>query len=72
VDFTEDGLAVFKFSLIAPLVNGSYPGPANRHFEEASAKFCDVPGIGERNFFPVHPQELACPLPQARASRTLP
>ena len=52
MDFTEDELAVFKFSVIAPLVNGSYPGPATRYFEEAAVKLYSVPGAGEQNFSP--------------------
>jgi putative transposase len=45
-------LALFRFSLIAPLVNGSLEGSAQDYLETTCAKTYDVPGYGRRQFSP--------------------
>lgn len=45
-------LALFRFSLIAPLVNGSLEGSVQEYLETACAKTYDVPGLGRRQFAP--------------------
>lgn len=47
---TRTELALFRFSLIAPLVNGSFNGPAKEYFERVSSKTYNVPGYGPREF----------------------
>ena len=49
---SDDEIAVFKFSVIAPVVTGVYQGPAARYFEEVSSTALDVPGVGKRTFSP--------------------
>lgn len=45
-------LALFRFSLIAPLVNGSLEGSVQEYLETTCAKTYDVPGHGRRQFAP--------------------
>jgi len=52
VDRVKEELAMFKFSVIAPIVNGTYKGPATEYFAEAAACEFDVPGAGKRRFMP--------------------
>lgn len=47
---TRTKLALFRFSLIAPLVNGSTDRTAREYLEEICAKPYDVPGFGQREF----------------------
>ncbi|MGI6036171.1 MAG: DDE-type integrase/transposase/recombinase [Limnochordia bacterium] len=51
-DKTRTELALFRFSLIAPLVSGTLQGSAKEYIEEACAKRYDVPGLGQREFSP--------------------
>jgi len=51
-DKTRTELALFKFSLIAPLVNGSTEGSVKDYVERVCAKKYDVPGLGQREFSP--------------------
>jgi len=46
VDRVKEELAMFKFSVIAPIMNGTYKGPATEYFAEAAACEFDVPGAG--------------------------
>ncbi len=43
-------LALFRFSLIAPLVNGSLETPVGEYLDQACSKTYDVPGLGKREF----------------------
>lgn len=45
-------LALFRFSLIAPLVNGSLDTPVHEYLEAVCAKSYDAPGLGSREFSP--------------------
>jgi len=45
-------LALFRFSLIAPIVNGSLEGSVQEYLETTCAKTYDVPGHGRRQFSP--------------------
>lgn len=45
-------VALFRFSLIAPLVNGSLEGTVQDYVETVCAKTYDVPGVGQRQFSP--------------------
>ena len=47
---TKTELALFRFSLIAPLVNGSCEKSQKEYLEEICAKRYDVPGLGYREF----------------------
>ena len=47
---TKTELALFRFSLIAPLVNGSCEKSQKEYLEEICAKRYDVPGLGNREF----------------------
>lgn len=51
-DKIKDELALFKFSVIAPILNGQYAGPATDYFLEAATCEFDVPGMGKRRFTP--------------------
>ncbi len=45
-------LALFRFSLIAPLVNGSLETSVQEYLDAVCAKAYDVPGLGRREFSP--------------------
>lgn len=45
-------LALFRYSLIAPLVNGSLETSVGEYLEVACARTYDVPGLGKRQFSP--------------------
>lgn len=51
-DKQRQELALFRFSLIAPLVNGSLDTSVKEYLETVSAKTYDVPGLGKREFSP--------------------
>lgn len=51
-DKQRQELALFRFSLIAPLVNGSLDTSVTEYLEKTSAKTYDVPGLGKREFSP--------------------
>ena len=51
-DKTRQRLAIFRFSLIAPLVNGTAGKPAKQYLEEVCSREYDVPGLGVREFSP--------------------
>ena len=51
-DKTKQELALFRFSLIAPLVNGTAGRPAKEYIEEVCSRRYDVPGLGVREFSP--------------------
>ena len=49
---TRNDLAIFRFSLIAPLTNGTLQKPMREYLEEICAKKYEVPGLGLREFSP--------------------
>jgi transposase InsO family protein len=49
---TRNELALFRFSLIAPLVNGTANSPAKDYLEEVCSKPFQVPGTGLRELSP--------------------
>ncbi|MBO8129868.1 MAG: DDE-type integrase/transposase/recombinase [Peptococcaceae bacterium] len=48
----REDLALFRFSLIAPLVRGTTEKSIKEYLEEVCAKTYDVPGLGLREFSP--------------------
>jgi transposase InsO family protein len=48
----QDEAALFRFSLIAPLINGFVTGSIREYLEKICAKAHFIPGIGLRNFSP--------------------
>ncbi len=51
-DDTRSELALFKFSIIAPLVTGQIEGSQQKYLEQVASKTYTVPGIGEKEFSP--------------------
>lgn len=49
---TRDELALFKFSIIAPIINGTARCSLKDYIEDVSAKKHNVPGYGLREFSP--------------------
>lgn len=45
-------LAIFRFSIIAPVINGLAGKPAKDYFQQAATKSYQVPGLGTREFAP--------------------
>lgn len=51
-DKLRNEIALFKFSLIAPVINGSLNEPLRDYLEKICAKTYEVPGKGPREFSP--------------------
>jgi len=51
-DKLQNELALFKFSLIAPIVNGSSTEPVKDYLEKVCAKTYEIPGKGPRELSP--------------------
>jgi putative transposase len=49
---TQSELALFKFSLIAPIINGTVDGPIKSYLENVCAKDYSIPGHGVKNLSP--------------------
>ena len=49
---TRDELALFRFSLIAPIVNGTAPGSIKNYIEGISTRSYQIPGRGWRELSP--------------------
>ncbi len=49
---TRDELALFRFSLIAPIVNGTVTGTAKNYIEGIAARPYQIPGRGQRELSP--------------------
>lgn len=53
-------LALFRFSLIAPLLNGSVEGSAKDYLESVCARSYQIPGVGLREFSPATVKRWLC------------
>jgi len=51
-DKLRNEIALFRFSLIAPLVNGTVKGSTREYLEEICAKPHQIPGVGLKEFSP--------------------
>lgn len=49
---SQSELALFKFSLIAPIINGTVEGPIKSYLENVCAKLYSIPGHGVKDLSP--------------------